>query len=105
MAGFWGAKESRQEAVVSADYTHALMQQVLRTELIRIKALIATTAALTVMLWTIYFFDPYAVNHLWHGRLKPTDLYAILIPFILFELWVHRVISRHLTLDPALPLF
>jgi len=31
---------------VSADFKHALMQQVLRTELIRIKALIATTPVL-----------------------------------------------------------
>ena len=41
------------------------------------------------MLWIIYLVDPYAVTHLWHGGLKPSDLYAILIPFILFELWVH----------------
>jgi adenylate cyclase len=90
-------------SAVSADFTHALMQQVLRTELIRIKALIATTAVLAVMLFTIYTLDPYAVNHLWHGRLKPSYLYAILIPFILFELWVHAVISRHLRLDRDVP--
>ena len=81
------------------------MQQVLRTELIRVKALIGTAAAIAVMLWIIYFFDPYAVTHLWHGRLKPTDLYAILIPFILFELWVHISISRHLRLDRDLPVY
>ncbi|MEH2561011.1 adenylate/guanylate cyclase domain-containing protein [Bradyrhizobium sp. AZCC 2289] len=98
MLGLWGNKEG-QSGAVSADFTHALMQQVLRTELIRIKALIATTAILTIMLFTLYFFDPYAVTHLWHGGLKPSRLYAILIPFILFELWVHAVISRHLRLD------
>jgi len=46
------------------------------------------------MVWTIYFFDPYAITHLWHGASqadKPLPyVYAILIPFILFEsLWVH----------------
>jgi adenylate cyclase len=30
-------------------------------------------------------------------RLKPA-LYAIMVPFLLFELWVHAVISRHLRL-------
>src|SRR6266702_549641 len=104
MLGLWGNKNG-QQAAVSADFTHALMQQVMRTELIRIKALIATTALLTIMLWVIYFLDPYAVTHLWHGRLKPTDLYAILIPFILFELWVHAVISRHLRLDYDVPIY
>ena len=65
------------------------MQQVLRTELIRIKALIGTAAFLTIVILTLHLVDPYAVEHLWHGGLKPTDLYRILIPFILFELWVH----------------
>ena len=81
------------------------MQQVLRTELIRIKALIGTTAALAILLFTVHALDPYAVDHLWHGRLKPADLYAILIPFILFELWVHAVISRHLRLDRDVPAY
>jgi adenylate cyclase len=98
MLGLWDNKGG-QEAAVSADFTHALMQQVLRTELIRIKALIGTAALIAVMLWTIHTIDPKAVDHLWHGRLKPNDLFAILIPFILFELWVHTVISRHLRLD------
>jgi adenylate cyclase len=104
MLGLWDKKHG-QSSGVSADFTHVLMQQVMRTELIRIKALIATTAVLTIMLFTLYFFDPYAVNHLWHGGLKPSRLYAILIPFILFELWVHAVISRHLRLDRDVPVY
>jgi adenylate cyclase len=104
MLGLWRNKDS-QSAAVSADFTHALMQQVLRTELIRIKALIGTTAGLAIMLFILYFVDPYAVNHLWHGRLKPTYLFSILIPFILFELWVHAVISRHLRLGRDIPVF
>src|SRR6266702_385021 len=104
MRALWGNKDG-QAAAVSADFTHALMQQVLRTELIRIKALIGTTALLTIMLWFLYFFDPYAVTHLWRGGLKPTDLYAILIPFILLELWIHAVVSRHLRLDRDVPVY
>jgi adenylate cyclase len=102
MLGLWGNKGG-QDSAVSPDFTHALMQQVLRTELIRIKALIGTAALITVMLWTIHTIDPEAVDHLWHGRLKPTDLYAILIPFILFELWVRSSINRHLRLDRDVP--
>src|SRR3981081_1114790 len=104
MLGWWGNKGG-QSLAVSADFTHALMQQVLRTELIRVKALTATTALLALMMLTLYFFDPYAINHLWHGRLNPFYLFAILIPFILFELWVHTVISRHLRLDRDVPVY
>ena len=82
-----------------------LMRQVMRTELIRVKALIGTTALLALMILVLHTVDPYAVEHLWHGKLKPADLYVILIPFILFELWVHIVISRYLRQDRDLPVY
>jgi len=103
MLGLWGNKG--QGSAVSAEFQHALMQQVMRTELIRVKALIGTTAILAALILILHTFDPYAVEHLWHGRLKPTDLYSILIPFILFELWVHVSISRYLRLDRDLPVY
>src|SRR5882757_7051992 len=105
MRGFWGNNTSAKSPAVSADFQHALMQQVLRTELIRIKALIGTTAAIAAMMLTLYFFDPYAVNHLWHGRMNPLYLFAILIPFMLFELSVHANIGRHLRLDRDVPTY
>ena len=55
------------------------------------------------MILGLHAVDPYAIKHLWHGDLTPADLYAILVPFILFELWVHSNISRHLRLDRDLP--
>ena len=45
-AGFWGKKKKTQDTAVSADFQHALMQEVMTTELLRIKALIATPALL-----------------------------------------------------------
>jgi adenylate cyclase len=102
MPGLWGNKGG-QGSAVSADFRHALMQQVLRTELIRVKALVGTAISLTLMLLGLYFFDPYAVNHLWHGSLKPSYLFAILVPFILFELWVHAAITRNLRLGRDVP--
>ena len=92
-------------SAVSADFQHALMQQMLRTELIRIKALIATSAVLAVMLFAIYTIDPYAINHLFHDQFNPSYLYAILFPFILFELWVHGNISRSIRLDRDIPVY
>jgi len=103
MLGFWSNKAGRQRPVVSSEFEHALTREVLRTELIRIKALIATTALLAAILWTVYILEPEALNHVWRGQLKPAYLYAVMIPFILFELWVHGVISRHLKLDRDLP--
>jgi adenylate cyclase len=104
MAGFWDDRGEKRPAV-SADFSHALMRQVMRTELIRIKTLIATAAVLAIMVLGLYVLDPHAIGHLWHGRLTPAYLYLVLIPFILFELWVHRNISRSLRLDRDVPVF
>src|SRR6266852_6004486 len=103
MAGFWRGKADGQRSAVSADFEHALTQEVLRTELIRIKALVATTLLLAAIVLTVYFLAPDAVNAVWRGGLRPSYLYVTLVPFILFELWVHAAISRHLRLDRDIP--
>ena len=103
IAGFWGNWKGDQDTGVSADFQRALMQEVMTTELLRIKALIATTALLGVILWTVYFFASEAVSRVWHGNLKPEYLYAIIVPFILFELWVHGAITRHMQHGRDLP--
>ena len=72
MAGFWDEKKDGQAAAVSAGFQHELMREVMRTELIRIKALIATILLLAIVLLAIYFFAPEAVSRVWHGNLKPT---------------------------------
>jgi adenylate cyclase len=99
-ARWWGDKDKQS---VSADFADVLTQEVLRTELIRIKALIATTSLLAVLLSTIFTLEPEVLNHIWRGRLRPAYLYAVLIPFILFELWVHAAVNRHLKLHRDLP--
>ena len=98
----WGG--NKREAV-SADFDHALTQEILRTELIRIKALIGTAAFLAAMICTVYFVAPEAVSRVWMGHLKPISVLSIVVPFILFELWVHGVISRHLELNQDVPKF
>jgi adenylate cyclase len=103
MPALWRSKKGERQSAVSADFEHALTQEVLRTELVRIKALIATTLLLTIILWAIYILEPEAVNHIWRGRMRPAYLYAIMVPFILFELWVHATISRHLKLHRDVP--
>ncbi|KRR07232.1 adenylate cyclase [Bradyrhizobium jicamae] len=105
MLGFWGKRKSDEDAGVSADFQRALTREVMATELLRIKALIGTTLALSVILWTVYFLAPEKVSQVWHGNLKPHYLYSVMVPFILFELWVHGAISRHMREGRDLPLF
>lgn len=105
MFGLWGTGKKDQDIGVSADFQRALTQQVMATELLRIKALIGTTVLLSVILWTVYFLAPEKVSQVWHGNLKPHYLYSVMVPFILFELWVHGAITRHMREGRDLPLF
>lgn len=97
-----GSRTDTQE-LVSADFRNTLTRQILKTELVRIKALIITTSALTLILWSVYIAAPEQVNQLWHGNLKPAYLYIILVPFILFELFVHAMIKRQIALGGDVP--
>lgn len=93
------------QAQVSVDFQHALTREILKTELLRIKALIVTTSVLTVVLWAFYVMAPEQVNQLWHGNLKPVYLYIVMVPFILFEMVVHVLVKRQLELGRDVPVF
>jgi adenylate cyclase len=43
--------------------------------------------------------DPDGLNRIWRGRFRPAYLSTILLPFMLFELWVLTAIKRNLKLD------
>src|SRR5437868_12335609 len=103
MAEFRG--ETNEDRSATKDFDHALMREVMRTELVRIKALIATSVLLSLFITGLYLFDSYAVTHLWHGTMHPSALFYVLTPFVLFELWVHATISRHLKMDRDIPFY
>src|SRR5215471_7905599 len=105
MADVWRGIVGGNHPAVSTDFDHALMREVMRSELVRIKVLILTTAILIVVVGTAYYFEPVAFERLWQGRMRPAYLYEILLPFILFELWVFIAIQRRMRTDSDLPVY
>lgn len=105
MLGFKGTRKDEQEQPVSADFQRALTQEVMSTELLRIRVLIATAAVLGITVGVVYFIMPEVVNRVWRGNLSPLYLYAIIGPFILFEWWVIGAIKRHMRRGLDLPLY
>jgi adenylate cyclase len=94
-----------RQLAASSDFDHALMREVMRTELIRIKVLGFTVTFLIIAVCAFYLIDPPALEQIWRGRLKPHHFLFVLIPFIAFELWVYMAVRRHLKLDRDLPVF
>jgi adenylate cyclase len=105
MIGLWGKRKTDQDTGVSADFQRALTHETMSTELLRIRALIGTTLVLSVIVWTIYFIAPDAISRVWHGNLKPQYLYSVMVPFVLFEIWVAGAIKRHMRMGRDLPLY
>jgi adenylate cyclase len=96
MAGLWGNRKGAQGAVVSDDFRHALMQEVLRTELIRIKAILVTLGVLLVALTAVYVIAPKSIEHIWHDHFPLVPVYTVFLLFAVFELSVMRLLGQRL---------
>jgi adenylate cyclase len=99
----FASRERRRHAVLSEDFERELTREVLRTELMRVRSLIATGCIMIVFLTAIDLIDPVAVNRVWRGIGGLAEVYGLLIGFILFEAFVHTQLSKYLRLDRDLP--
>lgn len=95
--------KSRGRAVLSEEFERGLTREVLRTELLRVKALITTGCVMMVLLTATFVIDPAIANRIWRGTEGMVREYALLTGFLLFEVWVHSQIKRNLKLDRDLP--
>ncbi|MDT4741930.1 adenylate/guanylate cyclase domain-containing protein [Bradyrhizobium sp. WYCCWR 12699] len=101
----FASRKTRHHAVLSEDFERELTREVLRTELLRVRALIMTGCIMMVLLTAIYLIDPSVVNRVWRGTEGIVEVYGLLVGFILFEVWVHTQIRKNLRLDRDLPVF
>ena len=83
---------------VSKEFEHMLMREVMRTELLRVKALIIVAIVIMFNISCVRVLFPGVEERIWRG-INPNTIFLILTGFILFEWWVHTAIRRHLKLD------
>lgn len=93
----------RERSALYSDFRRALTREILLTERLRVKAVIATVAVLVASLLAAYIIVPASVERIWHGHFSPLPLLAATISFILFELSVLRLLSQRLTLNRDVP--
>jgi adenylate cyclase len=98
----WGNNRAPQ-STVSADFEQALTREILRTELLRIKAILITLTVLLVALLAGYAVLPQVFERIWHGELPILPLFAVFLLFLLFELSVLRVIGQRLAQGRDVP--
>ena len=105
IADVWHGLVGGSHERVSKEFDHLLMREVMRSELVRVRTLVGVTVAITIIVTLVHIFVPGVVQRIWRGGVSPNAIYPILVGFILFELWVYRVISHHLELDRDMPVF
>jgi adenylate cyclase len=103
ITGLWRALVGPHEPV-SKQFEHMLMREVMRTELIRIRAVIVVSLVIMVNVALVHVLFPDVVERVWHG-VNPRIIYRILIGLIIFEVWVHTAISHHLQRDEDLKVY
>ncbi|MGV7212131.1 adenylate/guanylate cyclase domain-containing protein [Bradyrhizobium sp. UFLA05-112] len=99
----FASRTGGQKAAISADFEHELAREVLRTELLRVKALIVTGCVMILFITAMYLIAPSVVDRVWHGTSGLIQVYSLLIGFVLFEVWVQSQIRRNLRLDRDVP--
>jgi len=88
---------------VSPEFRHALRQQILQTEVVRVTGVIVVTLGLALTSSVLYFVSPAEVERIWHGRLYPVYIWALIGPFIAFEFAIIYLIKRRIALDQDIP--
>jgi adenylate cyclase len=88
---------------VSPAFAHALMREMMKTERLRITALIIIATVLLVGLAIVDAFAPDVLNRMWRGHFPLFYIIIGYLGFVAFESSVLVLVSRQLKLDRDLP--
>ncbi len=99
----WRKRGRVARPAVSADFHHALMQEVLRAELVRVRVILMTLTALLAALTACLLIWPSSVERIWHDHFPVVPFYGAFVFFVLFELSVMRLIGQRLKLGRDVP--
>ncbi len=93
----WRRPRARaRQRSLSEDVRRTLTREILRTELLRAKALLATVTALLGLLLVSYWLFPAAIEKIWRGHFSLAPLLASYLPLLVFELSAIVYLRRRL---------
>src|SRR6201987_1789267 len=95
--------QRKARRALSPEFKHALAREVLKTERLRIIALIVTATVLAAGLTIADAVAPAILDRIWRGHFPILYLWAGYAGFVLFEASVLALVSRQLKLDRDVP--
>ncbi len=96
--------EGQTVEAVSDEFARALMRQTLKTELLRIKALIASATLFLVTSLLVDLLDPKVVAWIWPARAGFYYVHALMLIFIMVEVAIHFRIESAIRRGLQLPI-
>jgi adenylate cyclase len=81
----------------------ALTREILVTERLRIKAVLATIVLFGVSLTLMHLIFPDSMERIWRGQFQLWNFYIVAVPLVIFELTVLWLLKRHIALNHDVP--
>jgi adenylate cyclase len=95
--------QRKARPALSPEFKHALAREILKTERLRIIALIVTATVLAAGLTTADLVAPAILDRIWRGHFPVLYVLVGYVGFVLFEASVLALVSRQLKLDHDVP--
>jgi adenylate cyclase len=93
--------EHQQPAMPGFDA--ALTREILLTERVRIRAVLATILLFAVSLTVMHLVFPVSMERIWRGQFELWKFYVVATPLVIFELAVLRLLQRRIALNQDVP--
>jgi adenylate cyclase len=105
MLAFYGNRaRPKHQRRLSPEFQHALNREVLKTERLRIKALIIVATVVAGALSLVGLVAPEVLDRIWRGHFPFLFLFISYACFVLFEVSVLGLITRQIKLDRDVPI-
>jgi adenylate cyclase len=96
--------ETGREQSAMPGFHAALTREILVTEQLRIKAVLATILLLGVSLTLMHLIFPDSMERIWRGQFQLWKFYVVAVPLVIFEVTVLWLLQRRIALNRDVPI-
>jgi adenylate cyclase len=97
------ALKAEHERPTMQGFHRALTREILVTEQLRIKAVLATILLFAVALTVMHLIFPESMERIWRGQFELWKFYVVAVPLVIFEVTVLWLLKRHIALNHDVP--
>jgi adenylate cyclase len=95
--------EAGHERPAMSGFHRALTREILLTERLRIKAVLATILLFGAALTVMHLIFPDSMERIWRGQFQLWKFYIVAVPLVIFELTVLWLLQRRIALNRDVP--